>query len=345
MVEINGGDAVPVPLEWMHLDPASTKPYKASPYLEASIIVVNKSILFPIALAIACAQGGWTCVRACFSWRLMKSLMPVAICYSTADVAEILANGQLDPTMYIIFSQSRLLLTALTMKIMLGTKQTTPQWIDLSVLTLLICVFQFTPTVFGKSAAGGAAGGNLTLGLVCTFLKIMCSVFGGVYLQRAVQGSGSMPFAVQLFAMNVSGLVFTSFVLAPLTCWITGTIDILFTRGPFAGVDGHWDGRTLLVLFMYQMREWVTNLVIKRFDALVKNLCNAAATLAAFVFAVWVQQSIPGFYVESGLNLACITKLFIIVGVMALVYNYSLGKLYIKQADEKTPTVVLQRAA
>ena len=45
---------------------------------------------------------------------------------------------------------------------------------------------------------------------------------------------------------------------------------------------------------VYQTREWVTNLVVKRFDALIKNLCNAAATLAAFVFMVWVQHSVSG---------------------------------------------------
>ena len=36
---------------------------------------------------------------------------------------------------------------------MMGTKQTTPQWVDLSVLTLLICIFQFTPDNFLKPLA------------------------------------------------------------------------------------------------------------------------------------------------------------------------------------------------
>jgi hypothetical protein len=334
MVEIDGAAAVPVPLEWMHLDTSLTKEYKANPYLEASIIVINKSILIPIALMIAYFNGGIPCVKSCFSLPLIKMLMPVAIFQSTADVAEILANGQLDPTMYIICSQSRLLLTALTMKALLGTKQSKPQWIDLIVLTLLICAFQFTPNVFGNndSGKGGGSNGNLVLGLACTFLKIMCSVFGGVHLQRVVQSAGNTPFAVQLCAMNLTGVTYTAFVLVPVSCTLSGTMGILFERGPFAGPDGYWDYRTVCVLMVYQTREWVTNLVVKRFDALIKNLCNAAATLAAFVFMVWVQHSIPGFWLPSAaINLACVTKLFLIVGVMMLVYNYSEGKLYVKQ--------------
>ena len=57
----------------------------------------------------------------------------------TLELCILFPKARASPTpapRYIILSQSRLLLTAMAMRGLIGTQQSTPQWIDLAVLTL-----------------------------------------------------------------------------------------------------------------------------------------------------------------------------------------------------------------
>lgn len=347
VVRTDSGEFDPLPRLWVRVGPTGhdatkLKPYKGKPYLDCSPVVVNKFFVVLLGVLVAFSQGGAAQVRACFSREQIEKYYVLAMCYCVADVAEILANSGLDPTVYIIFSQTRLLLTAVAMKVIMGTQQNTLQWVDLSVLTLLICIFQFTPANYLKSEAAKDSKGSVLVGLFCTVLKIVMSVGAGVYLQKVMQGGQSTPFAVQIVAMNTTSFFFSLLFVLPLSCWLSDvfidpTADCFVTllkRGPFAGPDGGWDARVIGVIAIYQVREWSTNLVVKRFDALVKNLCNAGATLASYIFGIWVMGK-PGLFVEGVVNVACMTKFCTIFGVILLVYNYSLGKLYVKQTLAK----------
>jgi len=328
-----------VPSHWLQMDREvdgiMVETTKSKPYLDASIVVVSRVIVLITGSLIAYYSGGMALVHEGFAVQNVLNFAPVAICYAVADTAEILANSGLDPTVYIVLSQSRLILTALTLKIVMDAKQTTPQWIDLTVLTFLICIFQFTPADFLTPEEKKANGGDAQLGLVCTFVKIACSVIAGVIMQKKLQASANTPFAVQLCSIHTTGL-FAAIVGMPITCWLTGTLDVLYEKGPFGGRDYPytWDTRTFVVVFAYQCREWLTNLVVKRFDALVKNLCNAGASLCSFLIGIFIMGKKGGLYVhdqyEDRLNVACVTKIMTITCVLLLVGNYSIGKLYVK---------------
>ena len=45
------------------------------------------------------------------------------------------------------------------------------------------------------------------------------------------------------------------------------------------------------MLFFYVFREWMTNICVKRFSAVVKNICNAVAPLAAYVLQFAILQT------------------------------------------------------
>merc|ERR550537_1157313 len=86
-----------------------------------------------------------------------------------------------------------------------------------------------------------------------------------------------------------------AWAMLPLSAWFVGTPMQLY--GVFGGPDGGWDLRTWAVVGMYFGREWAMNLVVKRFDSLVKNLCNASATLVSYLFGVFVVKRVAGLYV------------------------------------------------
>merc|ERR1719262_764603 len=264
-----------VPRSWLRIDESAkldrsvtgvegpqqidgVKPYKSQPYLDASVVVVNRLLCVVTTAVIAFGSGGLTKLKACFDLRNILRFAPCAVCYAIADIAEILANGAMDPTVYIILSQSRLLLTALSLKLWMGTSQTTLQWIDLAVLTLLVVIFQFIPSTFETAGPGTkvfpapGSKGVPGIGKPCAFLKIMMSVIAGVYTQKLYQGD-TMPFVVQLCNLSVTGSIMAIIAL-PVSCMLTGSLDVLLEHGLFAGPDYPygWDRRVIAVIGIYQ---------------------------------------------------------------------------------------------
>merc|ERR1719215_2532187 len=76
----------------------------------------------------------------------------------------------------------------------------------------------------------------------------------------------------------------------------------------FSGPDGDWDVRTVMVAVMYCWREWICNLCVKRFDSLVKNICNAVALVVTYVFTVVSSGEIPFSPLKVLLLLAVVTE-------------------------------------
>jgi hypothetical protein len=298
-----------------------------------------------VTSAIAFASGGREKLKACFNVKNIALFAPCAVCYAIADISEILANGAMDPTVYIILSQSRLLLTALTLKLWMGTSQTTLQWIDLTVLTLLVVIFQFIPATFEtagpktKVFPDPGSKGIPGIGQPCALMKIMMSVIAGVYSQKLYQGE-PMPFEVQLCNLSVTGTI-CAIVVLPIACMLTGSTDVLMQSGLFGGPDYpfRWDRRVYAVIAIYQAREWITNIVVKKFDAVMKNLCNSGAALVSFLYGIFIMNKPGGLWIEKGgktiINEACAAKFCAILGVCLLVTSYSLGKSYVKVTATK----------
>ena len=120
--------------------------------------------------------GGKQEVYTCFNPDVLWGMLPCGFLFSIADVSEVLAQGGIDPTTYIVLSQARLLLTALVMKWRVGKGQTTLQWMDLMILTVMIIVFQMMPNDFNASKPKGATvKDNAMMGMVMTMAKVQTS--------------------------------------------------------------------------------------------------------------------------------------------------------------------------
>ena len=78
--------------------------------------------------------------------------------------------------------------------------------------------------------------------------------------------------------------------------------------GFFGGVDFGWDWRTYVVVLMYLTRNFVVNMCIKKFDATIKNICSASATIAVYVIGIMLN-----------IELFAVHKIFSFVVLIALV--------------------------
>jgi hypothetical protein len=334
-----------VPDSWLHLNQDETAEYKGKPYLDAAPTTLTKFFLvFPCGVALAYLYGGKQEVYTCFNPEVLWGMLPCGFLFSIADVSEILAQGGIDPTTYIVLSQARLLLTAVVMKIRIGKSQTTLQWMDLMILTVMIIVFQMMPNDFNASKPKGATvKDNATLGIIMTMAKVLLSVYAGVAQQKAMQGSsaaGKCSFIAQVTAQQVGGIPAILLAL-PLCCVARGTP--LGVYGFWGGPDGGWDHRTWGVVAAYSIKIYLVSLCVKRFDALVKNICNAGACLLTYWWATSVSHKLPGLFIPEDdgskrLNQAGVVKIFIILGVLMTVGTYSIGGSYVpKKAAPKKP--------
>merc|ERR1740138_1714758 len=299
-------------------------------------------MVFPWGIALAYAQGGMNEIYTCFNSEVLWAMLPCGFLFSIADTSEVLAQGGIDPTTYIVLSQARLLLTALVMKWRVGKGQTTLQWMDLMILTVMIIVFQMMPNDFNASKPKGATvKDNAMLGIIMTMAKVLLSVYAGVAQQKAMQGGGAAgkcSFIAQVTAQQVGGIP-AILICLPLCCVTRGTP--LGVYGFWGGPDGGWDHRTWGVVAAYSIKIYLVSLCVKRFDALVKNICNAGACLLTYWWATSVSHKLPGLFIpeddgSSRLNQAGVVKIFIILGVLMTVGTYSIGGSYVpKKAAPK----------
>jgi uncharacterized membrane protein (DUF485 family) len=263
-------------------------------------------------------------------------MLPCGFLFSIADTSEILAQGGIDPTTYIVLSQARLLLTAVLMKVSVGTGQTPLQWMDLVNLSFLIIVFQMLPNDFVTTkAAGATVKDNAAMGVIMTMAKVLLSVYAGVAQQKAMQGNspgGRVSFIAQVTAQQVCGIPAILLAL-PLCSQVRDTP--LGVYGFWGGPDGGWDYRTWAVVCAYTFKNYFVSLVIKRFDALIKNICNAGACLLTYWWATTVTHKLPGLYVPEGdetrLNQAGVVKIFLIFSILVTVVTYSMAGTYVKK--------------
>jgi hypothetical protein len=332
-----------VPAAWLNLDQDETPEYKGKPYQDATPVAMTKIwMVFPLGMILAYAYGGVDEIYTCFDREVLWAMLPCGFLFSIADTSEILAQGGIDPTTYIVLSQARLLMTAVLMKYSMGKGQTSLQWMDLVNLTFLIIIFQMLPNDFVTSKSKGATvKDNAALGMIMTMAKVVLSVYAGVAQQKAMQGDspgGRVSFIAQVTAQQVCGIPAILLAL-PLCSQVRGTPLTVF--GFFGGPDGGWDYRTWAVVVAYTLKNYLVSLVIKRFDALIKNICNAGACLLTYWWATSVTHKTPGLYVSDGgeqrLNQAALVKIFLIFSVLVTVVTYSAGGNYVKKGPAAKP--------
>jgi hypothetical protein len=340
---VGDGERTVVPDTWLKLNQDETPEYKGKPYLDATPTVLTKFwLVFPWGVGLAYLYGGKQEVYTIFNPDVMWGMLPCGFLFSIADVSEVLAQGGIDPTTYIVLSQARLLLTAVVMKLRIGKGQTTLQWMDLMLLTVMIIVFQMMPNDFlATKPKGATVKDNATLGIVMTMAKVLLSVYAGVAQQKAMQGGGAAgkcSFIAQVTAQQIGGIP-AILIALPLCCVARGTP--LGVYGFWGGPDGGWDHRTWGVVFAYSVKIYLVSLCVKRFDALVKNICNAGACLLTYWWATSVTHKLPGLFIPEDdgskrLNQAGVVKIFIILGILMTVGTYSIGGSYVpKKAAPK----------
>jgi len=314
-------------------------PIKGRPFKESSVIVVSWWLIAVVGLLLSAATGGKKAVRQCMDRRAILTFAPAGVGWALADVCEVLAVARIDPATYGVISQARLLGSAAAVWAIRGMRQTKLQWGVLAALSLVCMAYTLVPDdpVHNKVRlfrwrvsqaelkfdwrlrrpqleASGDDGGGMEhmIGVVLALLKVTLSVLSGVYGESCFKVAGADGKPPELH-VQMTQISFSSMCAAAMgytvICYFQGESVLDFFSGP----DGDWDWRTVMVAVMYCWREWICNLCVKRFDSLVKNICNAVALVVTYVFTVVSSCEIP----FSPL------KVLLLLAVVIEVVNYS----------------------
>jgi hypothetical protein len=306
---------------------------KGEPYLPMAVVFLGKTC-GSIVLLLFTAFTDMKSLGVILSARTILVCFLPSIGWALADVCEILANGKMSASLYGVLSQSRLVGTALVMRGVLGTKQTALQMSILTSLTFVILAYVQVPDFvtkdkvwngFGKpvdpSAVVKADSGEF-IGMMYAFAKIGLSIMMGVIGQKVLQD----PTLRELPLMGLQGAIFgvqglALAIITPLYMWSTGWQHGLFggesvtfwhcsqewtdeqckSHSPVDVLAQGFDYRTFVLVVFYAYRETVINIVLKSFDALVKNLVNSAATVAIFFLSLVMPPTAPFNAAKCGL--------------------------------------------
>lgn len=214
-------------------------------------------------------------VKSCFEWKNIKVIAPAGIGWGLADVCEVMALGQLDPVIYGVLTQMRLLGTAVLATVVLKRRFTTLQWIILAVLTLLVISFSIS-----GGGGGDASWIEWSFALMKQFLSVCCGVYGEKRMK-----SIDKPFVVQFFMI---GAVAVPFISISLFLSAINPQKSFFTYGFLGGYDFGWDNRTVMLVIFYILHFLLPTLCCKKLSALNKNICNGLSLIVLYVVDSWM---------------------------------------------------------
>lgn len=307
--------ACPLVVSWAKVvdHDRSGAPIKGRPFKESSVILTTWCVTALVGLTSSMLLHGFRGVRRCFDCSAIIRFAPAGMGWALADTCEVLAVDRLDPATYGMITQARLLGAAAACWLARGSKQTTLQWGVLGSLTLACVGYCLVPDDSAKPAKQQLLGWRVShaefrvlwhfglrpppeevvadddsvmIGVLFALGKVALSVFSGIYAEmcfKPTSGSEPAPLYVQMTQISFSSIVF-SFFLYLCLCLMHNDDPSAFFEGP----DGHWSRRTLLIVAVFFVREWICNACIKYFDDLVKNICNAAALVITYIFTVAV---------------------------------------------------------
>jgi len=300
-----------VTFDMEHVDVKKGEPYNAYAMMLIRNVIGSAVLLI---IYITCCNGS---LVKLYTLRNVVILLIPSIGWTLADIYEVLANGKTNAVLYSVLSQSRLVGTALLMRVLLGTRQSFPQMNCLVSVTLLILCYIQVPDIVSIRKYWNGFGAPYdpdeqvletadNAGVLYAFIKIGLSISMGVVGQKALQSEELK----NLPLIGLQGLVYSVSIIPIIPLMLLYNYSVNWEKGTFGGypiefrhclkswdkatcnsqppvlVEQGWDSRTVIVLCFYIYREFTLNGVRRIFGALTSNLVNTSATIPTYLLSV-----------------------------------------------------------
>mmetsp|Transcript_45471 Transcript_45471/g.83206 ORF Transcript_45471/g.83206 Transcript_45471/m.83206 type:complete len:350 (-) Transcript_45471:62-1111(-) len=248
------------------VDPDTGK--KGFAYGQMTVVLGETVVTLVLAQIMCLAKGGVAEWKSIWKPEPMKVFSFIGFVYALGDYLEMASMGSLAGAAYQVLLQSKLIITALMMWGIKGTKQTGLQWNILVLVMLSMCVY-----MIGGSDSG-SGGGIPIMGVINVLLKVTVSCFCAVLSDKYMKDYKNEPIYMQLVQFKCSWCV---------TILLISFLDgKTWQEGFFTG----WDTTVVGVLASFTVKGWSTMYLLAILDSVLKNIGEATSVLVIYAAQV-----------------------------------------------------------
>lgn len=316
---------------------SQTKVNGRYPHEPLSVPLAECVLTFVVAQVMVFAKSGMQGWRDIWRPRPMAVFSIIAVIFAIGDFLELASLGSVSGTVYQLFCQSKLIITAGLLWVVKGTRQTGLQWILLVLLTLALCVDAIMRDILMRrneaASGGGTAGGEsakesgFSVGIMLVLLKVVISCLGAVVSDKTFKGYAHEPLYVQLVRFK--------------PVWALGLLVVLVSKGGvqeggFSNLFHDWQGITVLALVSFTVKCWISFYVLAILDSLAKNIGEACSVLVTYFIVIFHWSFDDEYETETFM-----TVLLVFVCILA----YLLSKGIVAKAEKYDQAVQKELAA
>lgn len=243
-------------------------------YSKNTPIAMNKLLTVVLMNLVGLVLDGWKGVRVCWQPQCLAVFGMVGVVYALGDALEMLSMASLTGGVYQVLLQTKLLITALMLWKLKGTKQSSLQWHVLLAMFLAMSAFVII------DMGGGGETASLPLGAVgCVMAKVAVSCYCAVLSEKYLKAYDKMPTYAKVSALSV-----TWTLASLLAC--TADPKVL-SHGFFA----HWETSTWIVTASFVVKTTATMYLLQSLDSVQKNIGEAVAVIVIYASEVILGKS------------------------------------------------------
>mmetsp|Transcript_23961 Transcript_23961/g.80931 ORF Transcript_23961/g.80931 Transcript_23961/m.80931 type:complete len:347 (-) Transcript_23961:194-1234(-) len=282
---------------------------KAFEYGTMTVVLGETVVTLVIAQLMALGFGGMKEWKAIWNPAPMKVFSFIGFVYALGDYLEMASMGSLGGAAYQVLLQSKLLITALMMWAIKGSKQTALQWNILLLVMVSLCVYMIGP----EDGSGGGAGGIPIMGVFNVLLKVTVSCFCAVLSDKYMKDYKNEPIYMQLVQFKCAW-----FATILMLSFVDGKT---WQNGFFAG----WNPTVVGVLVSFTVKGWSTMYLLAILDSVLKNIGEATSVLVIYFMQVLLPFFEDKFEIPKFLNV-CV--------VILSVTSYVGSKSFVEKATQ-----------
>eukprot|EP00929_Paragymnodinium_shiwhaense_P075471 TRINITY_DN3858_c0_g2_i3.p1 TRINITY_DN3858_c0_g2~~TRINITY_DN3858_c0_g2_i3.p1 ORF type:complete len:545 (+),score=101.62 TRINITY_DN3858_c0_g2_i3:77-1636(+) len=226
----------------------------------------------------------WEDVLQCVHWRNIRKYLPTGILERAIGYSlSIVVINYMSPSTYMVLSQSRLVLTGILARVLLPKSPNRAQWHGL--LIIVVGMLNFKMSHGGKG--GDDESGDSAWGLILLTVLVLCKASAAILLERALQNDEDQSIVIQSANID-AGTIIPAFMLATLQAnfFPPDAQSSVDEQLSIAKIFDGMTGRACMLVFYLLLKIWFSNVIVKRFSAVVKYVMYATAVVLTYLAEV-----------------------------------------------------------
>jgi drug/metabolite transporter (DMT)-like permease len=253
-------------------------------YEAASIPLLSALVSIAIGFALAAKNGQLGMIFTKEHAKMCLLFQPAAVGFGISQFMGFFNLDFLTPDTLKVFDQSRLLVTALVMLLLLGKRYSRATWISLVVITLAAVMYGQVKSL--DAGSGGAADKNVPVGALLVLLNAFVTALAGVWAEKFMKAYKSVPFYIQKIYLElgnvVTQLIMIFAILPAIKPGITNVKNLGFNIFHGWGSNPY----VIILFFVFFVKSYLQGILVKRMSSLVKQLSQVVATALVYFFAI-----------------------------------------------------------